>query len=159
MNVFRTATGQAIRDIITDHSQENRFGRTLTDADLDAICERVVDLFEMTLKLRAQLGGGHSMAAGEPAQSSGTRAQNPPRAVRWDEERTNLPSTRAASEIYDFAPLEKNNRADALAQVAPQKEADISFKLPRKRISVSGEERETLMRRAQSSAVAPHHVP
>jgi len=119
MNIFRTATGQAIREIISDHSQENRFGRSLTETDIDAICERVVDLFEMTLNLRAQVSG-----AGESAHS------------------------------------QKHSRADVLPATAPQREAEIDYKLPRKRINVTSEEKEILMRRAQQApSVAPRPAP
>ena len=154
MNIFRTATGQAIREIISDHSQENRFGRSLTETDIDAICERVVDLFEMTLNLRAQVSG-----AGESSHSHKQSPKAQQRTVRWDEEPTKMPTTRAASEIYDFNHLNKHGRGDALAATAPQREAEIDFKLPRKRINVTSEEQETLMRRAQASSVAPRPAP
>lgn len=154
MNIFRTATGQAIREIISEHSQENRFGRTLTDTDLDAICERVVDLFEMTLNLRAQVSGG-----GESAETSrGAQRQNS-RSVRWDEEPAKVPTTRAASEIYDFTHINRQARADALPSLAPEQNSEVDYKLPRKRINVTVEEREVLMRRAQSPAVAPRPAP
>lgn len=151
MNIFRTATGQAIRDIICEHGQENRFGRSLTDTDLDTICERIVDLFEMTLNLRAQVAGGGD------TQTSQRQTQR--REARWEESEPRVPTTRSASEIYDFSHLTKQTRADALPSFAPQKEQEINFKLPRKRISVSAEEQETLMRRAQSPAVAPRPYP
>ncbi|MBM3381917.1 MAG: hypothetical protein FJY29_05690 [Betaproteobacteria bacterium] len=158
INIFRTATGQAIREIISDHSQENRFGRTLTDSDLDAICERVVDLFEMTLNLRAQVAGT-GVATGDSNESSRNSGRQTSRSVRWDEEPTKVPTTRAASEIYDFGQLNKQSRADALPSLAPQQTTEIDLKLPRKRISVTVEEREVLMRRAQSPAVAPRPAP
>jgi hypothetical protein len=154
MNIFRTATGQAIREIISDHSQENRFGRTLTDTDLDAICERVVDLFEMTLNLRAQVSGG-----GQVAEDSRSAPRQASRAVRWDEEPARVPTTRSASEIYDFTHINRQSRADALPSLAPQQTTEIDLKLPRKRISVTVEEKEVLMRRAQSPAVAPRPAP
>lgn len=151
MNIFRTATGQAIREIISEHSQENRFGRSLTDSDLDAICERVVDLFEMTLNLRAQVSGG--------GDTQSTSRQPQRRSVRWEEEPANVPTTRSASEIYDFNHLSKQIRSDALPHFAPQREQEVDYKLPRKRISVTTEEQEILMRRAQSPSVAPRPVP
>lgn len=155
MNVFRTATTQAIRDIIADHGTANRFGMSLTDADIDAVCARVVDLFEMTLNLRAQLGTG---AAAEPRRESSS--QNSPQSAqalkssRWEEDRVSVPRTKAASEIYDFSSLEKSTRGDALHSAAPKNNEIPDLKLPRKRISVSSDEREVLLRRAQSPAVA-----
>ncbi|MEY4066611.1 MAG: hypothetical protein RIR26_2819, partial [Pseudomonadota bacterium] len=108
MNIFRTATGQAIRDIIVDHSQENRFGRSLTEQDIDSICERVVDLFETTLNLRAQLAG----AGFVDNSSSSTRTAAPAsaRTARWEEEPASPPRTRAAAELYDFDGDEKQRR-------------------------------------------------
>ncbi|NBX18317.1 MAG: hypothetical protein EBR09_13220 [Proteobacteria bacterium] len=153
MNVFRTATTQAIRDIIADHGTANRFGLSLTDADIDAICTRVVDLFEMTLNLRAQVGGG-GLAESRRDTPANPNAPQALKSGRWEEDRVSVPRTKAASEIYDFSHLEKRSRADALPQVAPQNEEIPDLKLPRKRISVSSDEREVLLRRAQSPSVA-----
>jgi hypothetical protein len=144
MNIFRTATGQAIRDIIADHSQENRFGRTLTEDDLDTICERVVDLFEMTLNLRARVSGSseHSEAQQKPQS----------RAVRWEDEPAQMPTTRAASEVYDFSGFNQKSRQDALPNLAPNATTEPEYKLlRRKRTAVSAEEQQRLMRQAERS--------
>lgn len=155
MNVFRTATTQAIRDIIADHGTANRFGMSLTDTDIDAVCARVVDLFEMTLNLRAQLGTG-----GMASQAQATPSASPAlKASRWENEPASVPRTKAASEIYDFSPLEQRGRADALPASAPKSDVAADLKLPRKRISVSSDEREILLRRAQSPAAAVSQTP
>lgn len=152
MNIFRTATGQAIRDIISDHSQENRFGRTLTDDDLDAICERVVDLFEMTLNLRARLSGNT-----EPVESQPRTQQ---RSLRWDEEPAQMPMTKAAADVYDFSEFEQQRRRDALPDRAPQHNTEPEYKLTRRqRTTVSAEEQQRLMRQAERSAAVQRHAP
>lgn len=152
MNIFRTATGQAIRDIISDHSQENRFGRTLTEDDLDAICERVVDLFEMTLNLRARLSGGAEQPENQPRTQS--------KSVRWDEEPAQLPMTKAASDIYDFSDLEQQRRRDSLPERAPQYSTEPEYKLTRrKRTAVSVEEQQRLIRQAERSASVQRPAP
>lgn len=152
MNIFRTATGQAIRDIIADHSQENRFGRTLTEDDLDSICERVVDLFEMTLNLRARVSG--------PAEQQDSHKQRQRRQVRWEDEPTQIPTTRAASEIYDLSSLSRQSRPDALPQIASQISNEPEFRLPRrKRTAVSAEEQQRLMRQAERSPSAQRLSP
>lgn len=156
MNVFRTATGQAIRDIISDHGTANRFGISLTDSDLDAVCERIVDLFEMTLNLRAQLGTGASPESRSSSAPVG-RFSQPVSTVkprRWEEEPASVPKTKAASEVFDFSHLEKTGRADALPVLAPQSEELPDLKLPRKRIMVTGDEKELLARRSQAPTVA-----
>ncbi|NBW82215.1 hypothetical protein EBR21_10730 [bacterium] len=159
MNVFRTATTQAIRDIIADHGSANRFGISLTEADVEAICTRVVDLFEMTLNLRAQVGNTGSIARENetsgpaPARNSALKPQ------RWEQEPAAVPTTKAASEVYDFSHLERKDRGDSLPQLAPKSDSAVDLKLPRKRISVSQDEREILLRRAQSPSVAVSQTP
>ncbi|MFZ9520561.1 MAG: hypothetical protein ACO3A4_08805 [Silvanigrellaceae bacterium] len=154
MNIFRTATTQAIRDIIADHGSANRFGISLTEADVEAICTRVVDLFEMTLNLRAQVGNvgaGHR----ETEQPNATPARNSSlKPQRWEREPASVPTTKAASEVYDFSYLERKDRGDSLPFLAPTNESAVDLKLPRKRISVNDDEREILLRRAQSPSVA-----
>lgn len=156
MNVFRTATTQAIRDIIADHGAANRFGMSLTDADIDAICTRVVDLFEMTLNLRAQIG-----LAGQPQEPAPQKhTQSAMRPARWENESASAPKSKAASELYDLSHLEGQRvRSDALPRFAPEKDPAVELKLPRKRISVSNDEKEILMRRAQAPSVALTQTP
>ena len=152
MNIFRTATGQAIRDIIADHSQENRFGRTLTEDDLDAICERVVDLFEMTLNLRARVSG--------PTDHEGGQTQGQTRSMRWEDEPAQIPTTRAASEIYDFSSFNQPSRQDSLPHMAPNVASEPEYKLMRrKRTQVSAEEQQRLMRQAERSPLVQRPSP
>ncbi|MEN9810819.1 MAG: hypothetical protein RLZZ488_2386 [Pseudomonadota bacterium] len=157
MNVFRTATTQAIRDIISDHGTANRFGMSLTDADIDAICTRVVDLFEMTLNLRAQIG-----LAGQPQEAATQQkpSQSAMRPSRWENESASVPKSKAASELYDLSHLEGQRvRSDSLPRFAPEKDPAVELKLPRKRINVSSDEKEILMRRAQAPSVALTQTP
>jgi hypothetical protein len=148
MNIFRTATGQAIRDIIADHSQENRFGRSLTDDDIDSICDRIVDLFEMTLNLRARVSGNSEQEVSQP------RTQ--PRSMRWEDEPAQLPTTRAASEVYDFSGFNQKSRQDSLPSMAPNATTEPEYKLMRrKRTPVSAEEQQLLMRQAERSPLGP----
>lgn len=152
MNIFRTATSQAIRDIICDHSQENRFGRTLTDDDLDSICERVVDLFEMTLNLRARVSGASEQDTGH------TKTQT--RSMRWEDEPAGIPTTRAASEVYDFSGFSHQSRQDALPHMAPSVTTEPEHKLVRrKRTPVSVEEHQRLMRQAERSPLVQRPSP
>lgn len=124
MNVFRTATGQAVRDIISEHATTHRFGLSLTDADLDAICERVVDLFEMTLNLRAQVGTGQA-----PQTNTGAAPQS------------------GASTAHQATFV--------------RQEPTMSLTLPRTRVAVAQDEKETLMRRRPPASLSadPRRAP
>lgn len=75
-SIFRTATTQAILDIIAEHGTRSRFGHMLTDEDASAVAEQVVDLFEMTLRLRARTGLIGTSAAPEPQESRGQTHQS-----------------------------------------------------------------------------------
>ena len=57
MSVFRTATSQAIRELVEEHGVPGRFGTILTSESVTMLCERVVDLFEFTLELRSRTQG------------------------------------------------------------------------------------------------------
>lgn len=76
-SIFRTATTQAILDIISDHSTESRFGSLLTPEDRESIAERVVDLFEMTLELRNRTGIGRASGAGHDTEDGVPRSNTP----------------------------------------------------------------------------------
>jgi hypothetical protein len=52
MGIFRTATGQAIKEIIAEKGAVGNFGINLTHDSLDEACNSIVDLFEMALELR-----------------------------------------------------------------------------------------------------------
>jgi hypothetical protein len=145
MNVFRTATTQAIREIIADHGTTHRFGMSLTENDIEAICSRVVDLFEMTLNLRAQLNTGTNTSNPHSPENG---AAKPLKASRWEQEPASLPTSKAASELYELSHLERRPRSDALPATAPVSDSDLDFRLPRKRVSVSVDERNMLMKRA-----------
>jgi hypothetical protein len=74
--IFRTATKQAILDLIGEHATPSRFGQLLSDDDADALAMRVVDLFEMTLELRARTGA--LSASEQPAASPVRESERPP---------------------------------------------------------------------------------
>ena len=69
MNIFRTALLQAIEDILKDNGSVGRFGLVLTDEEVNAVSERVADLFEMTLDLRTRTSAAMAahFAEEEPA--------------------------------------------------------------------------------------------
>lgn len=156
MNIFRTATGQAIRDIIIDHSQENRFGRSLTEQDLDSICERVVDLFETTLNLRAQLSANGFDTSSATSRQPSAQAS---RSTRWEDEPVSLPSTRAAADIYDFRGDAEQKKGERPAGLNPARANEVTLTLPRKRVSVTAEEKDHLARRSQSGTAAQRPSP
>jgi hypothetical protein len=52
--IFRTATSQAIQEIIQENCVAGRFGLLLNEDGLEKISHRIVDLFELTLKLRSK---------------------------------------------------------------------------------------------------------
>lgn len=153
MNVFRIATKQAIRDIVTENASENRFGFTVTEDNLESITDRVVDLFEMTLNLRSRLGmGAASPAEAAPAEqpkSQQTRWQTPSPATSTAQQKTStltrepvgFPRTTNAAEIYDGSLKVKS--APASETILPP---HVDFKLPRKRTLITAEEKEKLTR-------------
>lgn len=53
MSIFRTATKQALREIIEEQGTVGRFGVVLAEDKLELTTDRIVDLFEMTLNLRS----------------------------------------------------------------------------------------------------------
>jgi hypothetical protein len=156
MNIFRTATGQAIREIIIDHSQENRFGRSLTEQDLDSICERVVDLFETTLNLRAQLSANGFEATPAPSRQPSSQTGRP---TPWEDKPVSAPSTRAAADLYDFRGDAEQKRGERPAGLSPARANEVTLALPRKRISVTAEEKEHLARRSQNGTAAQRPSP
>ncbi len=53
-SVFRMATTQAVKDILEEHGSSGRFGLIVTPDGMETIANKLVDLFEMTLELRAK---------------------------------------------------------------------------------------------------------
>lgn len=154
MNIFRIATKQAIREIISENASQNRFGFTVTDDNLELITERVVDLFEMTLNLRSRLST--ATPASPAPEKRETPAAQPSRWQRASEEassrtptmsprgtppqeKVGFPKTRNAAEIYEGTLNVKKDPASE-TQLAPQ----YDLKLPRKRTALSAEEKEKL---------------
>lgn len=163
MNIFRTATKQAIRDIIQDNASSGRYGVMLSDDNIEAIGERIVDLFEMTLNLRSQMSGGGSSqsSAGQnsptrEAQQATTqrRTAQPTRTTTLEHinrsqpltqqkpESAGFPKTRWAAEIYDHHdPVPTQHYSQAIDTDLPPQ---IDYKLPRKRVALTAAEREKL---------------
>ncbi|WGL59654.1 hypothetical protein QEJ31_14070 [Pigmentibacter sp. JX0631] len=136
--IFRIATTQAIREIIQESAVEGRFGLLLTDESIEKISERVVDLFEMTLKLRAKTQElfGQVNSKTEPASISSKQQKN---ALNVDE-KSPFPRSKNAAEVYDFG---KRTKSD-FESIPLSTIQDV--KLPRTRFQLSLEEKEKLRR-------------
>ena len=156
-NIFRTATTQAILDIIAEHGSKSRFGQLLTDGDAEAVAARVVDLFEMTLELRARNGlasmaGTASPGAARSEQQTSSRAQSKSQAERFgargrggDNETLNqFPTTIHAEE---FISVDKKQSKFPEAAAHTDDSIAVGFRLPRTRKSFSAEERQAFLRR------------
>jgi hypothetical protein len=156
-NIFRTATKQAILDLIADHGTRSRFGQMLSDDDADQLAARVVDLFEMTLELRGRtgmLGLGSAPAAKPSAESNpnprrrspGAAAEAPTEKLSWSDTppRSTFPTTIHAAEF-----LEKGDRkarvSDATAETPDP--TFMGLKLPRQRKPITEAERQSFMKR------------
>ena len=123
MSIFRTATKQAIREIIEENGFNGRFGHILSNNNIETVTDKVVDLFEMTLTLRshtsAMFGGGN--ATQEPPPPSTRRTPEPTP--------VGFPKTRNAAEIYDSSMGTPRN----IAPEALPANAETSLQLRRKR--------------------------
>lgn len=134
--IFRIATSQAIREIIEESAVEGRFGLLLTDDGIEKIAHRVVDLFEMTLQLRAKTQEMFSSGfSGAQQNQSNSR---PSKGNYQSEEKPPFPRSKNAAEIYDFDNRGKSE-LDSIP-VAPIHDV----KLPRTRFGLSLEEKERL---------------
>lgn len=51
--VYRAATREAIKDIISEQGQMGRFGLLLSEDSLEATADRICDFIDTTLKLRS----------------------------------------------------------------------------------------------------------
>ena len=156
-NIFRTATKQAILDLIADHGTRSRFGQMLSDDDADQLAARVVDLFEMTLELRSRTGmlglGSAPAAKPSPESNPDTRRRSPGAAAEgttedlsWSDTppRSTFPTTIHAAEF-----LEKGERkarvSDATAETPDP--TFMGLKLPRQRKPITEAERQSFMKR------------
>lgn len=134
--IFRIATSQAIREIIEESAVEGRFGLLLTDDGIEKIAERVVDLFEMTLQLRAKTQEMFSSGlATSPQNKANSRSS---RSNFENEEKAPFPRSKNAAEIYDFGNRTKSELE--MIPVAPIHDV----KLPRTRFGLSLEEKERI---------------
>ncbi|RDB36400.1 hypothetical protein [Spirobacillus cienkowskii] len=135
--IFRIATCQAIREIIEESALEGRFGLILTNDGVEKIANRVVDLFEMTLELRAKT---HEMFAGKMPSQDNQQNRKTRSPFFHSDEQSPFPRSKNAAEIYDFG-SKKTDNLDSIP-LAPNQDV----KLPRKRFGLSLEEREKLRR-------------
>lgn len=129
-SVFRIATMQAIKEIVEDSSVAGRFGHILTEESITEISKKVVDLFEMTLELRAKTQDIFGQAS----------KQQPRQQLK--EEAQPFPKTKNASEIYSF---QENKKSETSQDVSLM--PNLNLKLPRKRFDLSPDEKEKFMRR------------
>lgn len=139
-SIFRMATTQAIKDIVQEHAVEGRFGFIVTEESMDEISKKVVDLFEMTLELRAktrEIFGDTSASAPKAAQRS--RAQSF-REQGSEKEPPPFPSTRNAAEIYDSPQLPASQWDKSPQSLSHSLEAA----LPRTRVAFSQAEKDRL---------------
>jgi hypothetical protein len=149
--IFRTATKQAMKEIIEERSEAGRFGLLVTEEGLEAITDRLVDLFEMTLTLRQQTRHFFEPPAPTPepaprAKSSNlqkgrttpTLSQNQRPPQDSDRQRASFPKTRNAAEVYTVH-RQEDKFGSALAN--PSLPTHIDLKLPRRRVEMSDEER------------------
>jgi hypothetical protein len=67
MSIFRDTTKQAIAEIICENAEAGRFGLSMTEHDLESACNRIVDLFEITLELRGRVAGTPRQESKAPA--------------------------------------------------------------------------------------------
>ncbi len=114
MSVFRIATKQAILDMIVESGENKTFGLFVAHHQVDALADRIVDLFEMTLELRQKVQNATSEPnppKADPRRQAGARQEGatPSRHFLRDEEPV-VPRTRRAQELYQgetaIAPLQ-----------------------------------------------------
>lgn len=136
--IFRTASKEAIREIIADNAQESRFGYLVTEMQLEAICERVVDLFETAINLRTgmqeRLGPALAALKNPPAPQQDERFEPGGGSGRF-------PRVKAAADIYV-----EQERAPSLPEPSAPAYPAITPGLPRKRIAMTETERTRLSR-------------
>jgi hypothetical protein len=156
-NIFRTATKQAILDLISDHGTRSRFGQMLSDDDADQLAARVVDLFEMTLELRSRTGmlGLGSASTAKPAEessqspkrrASGAAATVAAEELSWSDTppKSTFPTTIHAAEFLDKGER-KSRVSDATAETPDP--TFMGLKLPRQRKPITEAERQSFMKR------------
>lgn len=97
----------------------------------------MVDLFEMTLELRAKT---HEMFAGKMPSQDNQQNRKTRSPFFHSDEQSPFPRSKNAAEIYDFG-SKKTDNLDSIP-LAPNQDV----KLPRKRFGLSLEEREKLRR-------------
>jgi hypothetical protein len=145
-SIFRNATKEAIRELITECGEQGRFGLLLADDDLEMATEKIVDLFETTLSLRQRVRERADLAALAEAQHA---TEQPARTGKhdWSGRESNFlsgtpsfPRTRSASEIYEGPRVPKANNGIAEMPNAPE----FNLKLPRKRVPLTDVEKEKL---------------
>ena len=157
MGIFHEATRQAIKEMIEEFGEASRFGRILNEDDLEGAAARVATFLEMTLELRAGLGlaGPTQQAASAPRQAAPRQA-----APRASGNRLGLPSgfetredpalkpsgfarTRAAAEVATDADTTRGVQGLGREQADVRLPPEHDFRLPRKRVGASEQERES----------------
>jgi hypothetical protein len=134
--IFRTATREAVMEIISESAQPGRFGLLLSPEMLHEAADKVVDLIETSLKLRANVQDRLERASMIQQRSE---TPPPPRDEFRSGSRAGIPKTRNASEVYENQRGRDENPIHNVP-VSPT----MNFRLPRKKIALSDSERENL---------------
>lgn len=129
--VFRIATMQAIKEIVEENSIAGRFGLIITEENVDEISKKVVDLFEMTLELRAKT----QEIFGQTNRQEHTQEKT------HEDEQPDFPRTKNAGEIYHRHEDKREENKERF--LSPH----LDVKLPRKRFELSLSEKERFTRR------------
>ena len=133
-SIFRTATKQAILEIIQEHAVPGRYGLILTEESSEKICEQVVDLFEMTLELRQKVQSNFQLGA--------STKEEPPhnKKLNFKPENEVFSKAKYTSEIYQND--QKKSYFDEMSHGSLS--TDLDKKLPRKRFLLSDDEKKKL---------------
>ena len=160
MGIFHEATRQAIKEMIEEFGEASRFGRILNEDDLECAAARVATFLEMTLELRTGLGlAGPTQQARDPGAALRTAAPRQA-APRASGNRLGLPSgfetredpalkpsgfarTRAAAEVAADADTTRGVQGPGRGQAEVRLPPEHDFRLPRKRVGASEQERES----------------
>lgn len=92
-SILKSALGQAVREILAEHSSENRFGITLTPQDVEQVSTRIAELFETSLDLRSRFGGGLHATEQESETPTASRARGGALPTRQEPAPPALPSS------------------------------------------------------------------
>lgn len=144
--VFRTATKQAILEMIQENAVPSRQGLILTEESCEQVCHQIVDLFEMTLELRQKASGIFASpleTATERKRSSFAQRSASSSDDFFDAEEApaSFPKTKSAAEIYYMG---ENKKPAGKDEFFSSLQPHLDHRLPRKRFALSDEEKRKL---------------